>query len=221
VQSIPVDVRVIAASKRDLRQLVAEGRFRDDLYYRLNVLPVTLPPLRDRREDIPALMEHFLAKSCPRGQPVPSVTPAIRRAFVRYSWPGNIRELENTIERAVLMAEGQTLRASDLGLVTPGELPPARALQGGTTPEPRSPSAPAGSVDKEVKRLNDIERTTILQVLKETNWVQKDAARLLGVSPRVLNYKIKNHGITHISWIRHRPPEADSGGDNPPGDNAA
>src|SRR5215212_3327064 len=99
-RTIAVNVRVIAGSKRDLKQLVAEGRFREDLYYRLNVLPLTLPPLRDRREDIPLLMEAFLERFFrSRGEPAAAIAPSVIQAFTRYSWPGNVRELENACER--------------------------------------------------------------------------------------------------------------------------
>jgi two-component system, NtrC family, response regulator AtoC len=99
-RTIPVNVRVIAGTKRDLKQLVAEGKFREDLYYRLNVLPVTLPPLRERPEDVPVLMAHFLERYFRRrGEAVPVISDAVTQAFVRYSWPGNVRELENACER--------------------------------------------------------------------------------------------------------------------------
>src|SRR6266511_39973 len=99
-RTVPVNVRVIAGSKRDLKQMVAEGKFREDLYYRLNVLPLMLPPLRERREDIPVLMEHFLQRYFRKsGEDQPTVSDAVRQAFMRYSWPGNVRELENACER--------------------------------------------------------------------------------------------------------------------------
>src|SRR6476660_7070775 len=99
-RTIPVNVRVIAGSKRDLKQLVADGKFREDLYYRLNVLPLTLPPLRERREDIPVLMDAFIERFFrARGEPAPPISPAVAQAFTEYSWPGNVRELENACER--------------------------------------------------------------------------------------------------------------------------
>src|SRR5689334_21629221 len=99
-RTVPVNVRIIAGSKRDLKQLVAEGKFREDLFYRLNVLPVTLPPLRERREDVPVLMEHFLKQYFRRrDEDVPAISDAVKQAFMRYSWPGNVRELENACER--------------------------------------------------------------------------------------------------------------------------
>jgi DNA-binding NtrC family response regulator len=99
-RTVPVNVRVIAGSKRDLKQLVAEGKFREDLFYRLNVLPLTLPPLLERREDVPVLMQHFLSRYFRRrNEDVPVISEAVKQAFMRYSWPGNVRELENACER--------------------------------------------------------------------------------------------------------------------------
>ena len=108
---IPVNVRVIAGTKRDLKQLVTEGKFREDLFYRLNVLPVSLPPLRERPEDIPVLMEHFLQRYFRRrGEDVPPVSDAVKQGFMRYSWPGNVRELENACERIAQTCTCGTVR---------------------------------------------------------------------------------------------------------------
>src|SRR3954467_7203328 len=110
-RTVGVNVRVIAGSKRDLKQLVAEGKFREDLYYRLNVLPLPLPPLRDRREDVPVLMDHFLTRYFrQRGEDVPAVSPAVSQAFMRYGWPGNVRELENACERIAQTCSCGTVR---------------------------------------------------------------------------------------------------------------
>jgi two-component system response regulator AtoC len=110
LRTVAVNVRVIAGTKRDLKQMVAEGRFREDLYYRLNVLPITLPPLRERREDIPELMDHFLQAACRRaGADVPAVPEVVHQAFAEYDWPGNVRELENVCERMAQMARSGLL----------------------------------------------------------------------------------------------------------------
>src|SRR6266581_9642599 len=110
-RAVPVNVRVIAGAKRDLKQMVAEGKFREDLYYRLNVLPVALPPLRERREDIPVLMEAFIARYFRRrGEEPPAISDAVRQAFMRYSWPGNVRELENACERIAQTCTCGTVR---------------------------------------------------------------------------------------------------------------
>jgi Nif-specific regulatory protein len=210
-KTLTVDVRLIAATNKHLETEVRERRFRDDLFYRLNVVTITLPPLRERAEDILLLARHFLDRYArDLGKPVGAIETAACDILAQYSWPGNIRELENTIERGVLMAEGSTLRVSDLGLSALRDLPPSPAPQRDQTVRTPAASLPSESVVQDSKRLDDIEKTTILRVLNETNWVQKDAARLLGVSPRVLNYKIKTHGITHPTWIRHKPQDPDS-----------
>src|SRR5689334_21277428 len=110
-RTVPVNVRVIAGTKRDLKQMVAEGKFREDLYYRLNVLPVALPPLRERREDIPVLMDHFIQPHFRRsGEDMPQISEAVTRAFMRYGWPGNVRELENACERIAQTCTCGTVR---------------------------------------------------------------------------------------------------------------
>src|SRR5438045_9002218 len=110
-RTVPINVRVIAGTKRDLKQLVAEGKFREDLFYRLNVLPVTLPPLRERLDDVPVLMEHFLTRYFRRrGEDVPAVSDTVKQAFMRYGWPGNVRELENACERIAQTCSCGTVR---------------------------------------------------------------------------------------------------------------
>src|SRR5215831_11868020 len=133
-RTVPVNVRIIAGSKRDLKQMVAEGKFREDLYYRLNVLPVALPPLRERREDIPVLMEHFLERYCRRrGEETPAISDAVKQAFMRYSWPGNVRELENACER---MAQTCTCGTVRVGCMSATILFRAGAQPADTTPPP-------------------------------------------------------------------------------------
>jgi Nif-specific regulatory protein len=209
-KTISVDVRLIAATNKHLETEVRERRFREDLFYRLNVVTITLPPLRERPEDIPLLARHFLERYARElGKPVGAIEPAACKVLDGYQWPGNIRELENTIERAVLMAEGDTLRVSDLGLASQpahGAAAGHSTVEKGPTLSIQSPGRPS-SPNARSRHLDDVEKSTILDALMESNWVQKDAARILGVSPRVLNYKIKSHGITHPSWLKHRPPE--------------
>jgi DNA-binding NtrC family response regulator len=139
-RTVPINVRVIAGTKRDLRRLVAEGKFREDLFYRLNVLPVTLPALRERPEDIPVLMEHFLQRyfRC-RGEDVPPVTDAVKQAFMRYSWPGNVRELENACERIAQTCSCGTVRVGCIA---------ASVLFGAGT-EANPPITPAPSTTQE------------------------------------------------------------------------
>ncbi|MFZ5877143.1 MAG: sigma-54-dependent transcriptional regulator [Nitrospirota bacterium] len=206
-KTISVDVRIIAATNKHLEQEARERRFREDLFYRLNVVTITLPPLRDRAEDVPLLARHFLERYARElGKPVAAIEPAANQVLERYPWPGNIRELENTIERAVLMAEGDTLRVHDLGMPS---YAPHPVPNGQPTPGPIQPGIKPAATSRvpgaRSRRLDDVEKTSIIEALAETNWVQKDAAVILGVSPRVLNYKIKSHGITHPSWLKHRP----------------
>jgi DNA-binding NtrC family response regulator len=185
VDTIKVDVRIIAATNADLQKLMAESRFREDLYYRLNVITIQLPPLRRKREDIPLLINHFLEKySEENKRRVLEVTPDAMRILMDHHWPGNVRELENTIERAVVLSTGDR--------VTPELLPdylrfPARTDQ------------PAMIVPQEGISLKDAvsnyERTMILQSLEIANGVQKRAAELLQVKPSTLNEMMKRLGI--------------------------
>jgi DNA-binding NtrC family response regulator len=136
-RTIPINVRIIAGTKRDLKQLVAEGKFREDLFYRLNVLPVSLPPLRERPEDIPVLMEHFLQRYFRRrGEDVPPVSEAVKQGFMRYSWPGNVRELENACERIAAMCS--------CGSVRVGCMPASVLFQAGTEAIPTMTLASSG-----------------------------------------------------------------------------
>ncbi|SEQ31343.1 DNA-binding transcriptional response regulator, NtrC family, contains REC, AAA-type ATPase, and a Fis-type DNA-binding domains [Solimonas aquatica] len=182
-QSRSVDVRVIAATHRDLREAVRSGGFRHDLYYRLNVFPIELPPLRERREDIPLLLAHFLqelGKSSER--PMPAFTPAALRLMERYSWPGNIRELQNCVERAVIVARNGSVDAGDL----PAELHEPVSSENGGLPS---------DLDAELERL---ERRFVLEALARTNGVQVQAAELLGISERSLWHRIKKLGINIV-----------------------
>ncbi|RPI48370.1 MAG: hypothetical protein EHM55_25690, partial [Acidobacteria bacterium] len=181
-----VDVRLIAATNRDLASMVATGAFREDLYYRLNVVSVEMPPLRERKEDITPLAMFFVKKFAGElKKKIDGIDPEAQKMLLRYNWPGNIRELENSVERAILMTEGQFIASDDLRL---GE-----AATAGTT-GPREPSALVKIPPSGVP-LEEIERSALMEALKMSNWVQKDAAELLGISPRVMNYKIKTLGI--------------------------
>jgi DNA-binding NtrC family response regulator len=201
VRSIPVDVRIIAGSKRNVKDLVAQGTFRGDLYYRLNVLPVALPPLRERRADIPALMDHFLARFfAQRGEPLPSIPPIIRDAFVWYSWPGNVRELENLCERIALTYAGGRLDVSSLpaALVEAGSAAAGKAIP--IDPEP----APTFDVpaDEEVSpvslddRLRELEGNLISWALRMTSGNKLRAAKLLKIKRSTLADRIKRCGLT-------------------------
>jgi len=189
-----VDVRLITATNRDLSSMVSQGLFREDLYYRLNVVSVEMPPLRERKEDILALAMFFTKKFAGElKKKMDGIDPEAQKMLMRYNWPGNIRELENAIERALLMTEGQNIAAEDLRL---GEV----ATAGGTGARDASTlvKIPPSGVP-----LEEIERSALMEALKMSNWVQKDAAELLGISPRVMNYKIKT---LRIEFPRGRRP---------------
>jgi DNA-binding NtrC family response regulator len=173
-----VDVRVIAATNRDLRQLVAEGKFQEDLYYRLNVIPIAIPPLRERREDIPGLVEHFLRKHAGRiGKRIDGIEDAAMAALRAHEWPGNVRELENTIERAVVLSPGPVITAA------------AVSLLGAPTP---ASSLPSLSLHQNV---DWAERETIRRALDASGGVKKDAAAAMGISQRALSHYLAKHRI--------------------------
>jgi two-component system response regulator AtoC len=182
-QDRSVDVRVIAATVRDLSREVREGRFREDLFYRLDVLRIEVPPLRDRREDVPILVERFLERHRERlGTRARRVTPAAFERLLAYDWPGNVRELENVIERAVVLAEGDEVEETDL---------PERL---------RAPTDPAkvflASGDLSIKRMQAyMERELIARALTKTGGNKTAAAKLLEISHRALLYKIKDYGL--------------------------
>jgi len=183
-RTLRVDVRLMAATNRSLANMVASGLFREDLYYRLNVVSVEMPPLRERKEDIIALAEFFVRRfSGELKKKIDGLHPDAQKMLVRYNWPGNIRELENAVERAVLLTEGSSIGPDDLRL---GEVVSTGGEQQGA-PLVRIP--PSGIA------LEEIERHALVEALKMCNWVQKDAAELLSISPRVMNYKIKTMGI--------------------------
>ncbi len=192
-RTIRVDVRIIAATNKDLVKEIAEGRFREDLYYRLNVVTINIPPLREREGDIEPLAAYFLHKfSHALNKKIQKIDPTAMRLLKGYRWPGNIRELENTIERAVLMAETDVITPEDLSLPFKPELKTSQ----------NAIRIPAGGL-----RWEEVEKDLLLQALSMSGWVQKEAARLLGLSTRVLNYKIKQFGITHSTWKQNKEKE--------------
>ncbi len=178
-----VDVRVLAATARDLEADVQEARFREDLFYRLNVLRVRVPPLRERREDIPLLVDHFLARFREAlGRPVRSVADDALERLVQYRWPGNVRELENVIERAVILADSDVLQVADL----PGNV-------ASPAPETAAPARPGDLSLRRARRAAEAE--TIRRALAATGGNRTHAARLLEISHRALLYKLKDYGI--------------------------
>jgi len=191
-RQIPVDVRVVTGSKRDLRQMVAEGKFRDDLFYRLNVIPVNLPPLRDRREDIPILVDHFVKRYFrQRGEEPRAVSPAVLQAFLRYPWPGNVRELENACERIAQTCTCDTVR---LGCVPVSVLFHKYAEDHQPVVENHAhPSAV--SLDD---RLREVESNLITWALKVSGGNKSKAAELLSIKRSTLGDRIKKLELTHL-----------------------
>ncbi len=182
-KTVKVDVRVMAATNKDLRKEVQEGNFRQDLYFRLNVVDLHIPPVRERPEDILPLARHFLNRfASDFKKKVDGFSPEAIQKMRRYAWPGNVREMQNAIERAVLLSDGPLIAPSDLTL------------------ESAQPRAEAPLV-QETLVLEDLERNAIQQALRMTRGVQKDAADLLGITPRVLNYKIQ---VLKIDWKAFR-----------------
>jgi two-component system response regulator PilR (NtrC family) len=178
-----VDVRIIAATNEDLKRLIEIGRFREDLYYRLNVISVSIPPLRDRMEDVPILVEHFLEKfNTENRKGVTRVTPEVMDRFFSYTWPGNVRELENVVERGVVLARGDEI---DIDLL-PTDMSRRVAL-------PDAAPLPEGV--RFYDAVGRFERQLIEGALRRTGGVQKHAAELLGLKPTTLNEKIKRLGI--------------------------
>jgi DNA-binding NtrC family response regulator len=174
-EPIKVDVRVISATNRDMKQAVANGQFREDLYYRLNVVNIELPPLRERTEDIPLLARHFLKKfSVENKKEVTDFSPEVTDFLLKYEWPGNVRELENAIERAVILAKDSNIEVADL--------PKENLLL--------ARSAPPG------KDLEEVEKNHILNILKETGGNHSEAARILGISRMTLYNKIRAYGLS-------------------------
>jgi two-component system, NtrC family, response regulator AtoC len=185
-RDVKVDVRIVAATHRDLVAEVKAGRFREDLYYRLNVLPIVVPPLRARREDIPLLIDHFVARNNARlGTSIRGLDTEARRILVEYSWPGNVRELENSIERAMVLAEGDLIGASDL----PDRIREAR--------DPMQVQLASGELSiKKTTRV--IEEMLIRRALQKTKGNRTRAAEVLELSHRALLYKIKDYKITDL-----------------------
>jgi two-component system response regulator HydG len=177
-RDVVVDARVIAATNRDLEKDVADGRFREDLYFRLNVVTIVVPPLRERLEDVPPLVDHFLKLQAPSGGKPKKVSPRAMRLVMRYDWPGNVRELENAVQRAVVLSRGET--------IFPEHLPAKVQAAGGTAgDEALTPG----------KTIREVERDIIVKTLKETGGNRSKAAEILGIARRTLQNKIKEYGI--------------------------
>jgi DNA-binding NtrC family response regulator len=193
VRTIKVDVRLIAATNLDLQEAISKGGFREDLFYRLNVVSVKVPPLRERREDIIPLARHFIDESAAEiKKDVRGIDPGAVRVLKRHTWPGNIRELKNAMERAVLLCEQPFIRQEDLHLYQDG----AGKIGDGQSINLRLP--PEGM------DLEELEKLAILEALRINGWVQKDAAKFLGISSRVMNYKVAKYEIKNPRWSKNK-----------------
>ncbi len=185
--TIHADVRIIAATNKNLEKQIEEGKFREDLYYRINVLSVLLPPLRERKDCIESLANLLLDKTCRSlRKKVDGFSPRVIEWMMDYHWPGNIRQLANTIERAVILVEGSMILEENISML-----------------EPVRPTHLHEEV-KPLETLESYEKEQVLKALKKSLWIQKDAAKRLGISPRALNYKIKKFGITHPRWRKNK-----------------
>ena len=183
-EPIKVNVRLISATNCDLADSITEGKFRQDLYHRLKVVSIKLPPLRERRDDVPLLIEHFLKEfTASHAKTISGVTPALRRALMAYSWPGNVRELKNTIESMVVIDADGVLDLNDL----PEDLQTAASSAKG--------NGHAGVDSLVGKSLDEIEKHYIATTLERTGGNREEAARLLGIGERTLYRKLKEYGI--------------------------
>ncbi len=189
IKTISSDVRIVAATNRNLEKAIAEGKFREDLYYRLNVVPVFLPPLRERKEDIPLLLTHFLAKYNDENKTSFKMAPEVVARLVNYHWPGNVRELENTIERMTVMAKGTVILLEDVPL--PLEL---NVHAASLAPAEVSSAAFSSNASSGVT-LIEIERMKVMEAMERCGGVQAKACKLLGITPRQLGYKLKKYKI--------------------------
>jgi len=192
-RSIKVDVRLVAATNRDLASDVSRGGFREDLFYRLNVVSIKLPALRERPDDIAPLAEYFRKRfAAELKKTLKGFDAGALEALERHTWPGNIRELQNSIERAVLLSEGPLLTAQDL------------KLPDGSVPREDCAEPPGVRLPTSGMKLEEIEKQTLLEALKRHDWVQKEAAKFLGISPRTMNYKVAKYGIKNPRWSKNR-----------------
>ena len=219
---VRVDVRVIAATNRDLEKAVAEGQFREDLFFRLNVVAIMLPPLRERREEIPLLTDYFLKKySVQYNKPYSEIGAETMRLFMEHDWPGNVRELENLIKRAVVLGGESAIRkeiSQSIAMAAHRLTTPAMAGMGraavaaaavapvaAAPPTPASIAATAAEAGnyslKDISRTaaREAERELILKMLQQTRWNRKETAEILGISYKALLYKIKENGLDKAS----------------------
>jgi two-component system NtrC family response regulator len=190
-----VDVRIVAATHRDLQAMIEDGAFRDDLYYRLAVIPIELPPLRERQEDIPELVQHFFVRTRERtGRPEAVLPQSLLRHFQNYRWPGNVRELENVIERIVVLSRAPEITVEDLPDFLRREYPPMDTLSLALPPQGISPEA--------------VEKELIRRALNQFNWNQTHTARYLDISRKALMYRMEKHGLRRPGGAEDSPERA-------------
>jgi DNA-binding NtrC family response regulator len=207
-ESLKVDVRIIAATNRNLEDEVAKGTFREDLYYRLNVVTIPLPPLRERSTDIPQLAEYFVKRVCAEaGRPPMPITTEAMRLFLHYHWPGNVRQLEAVLQRAVLLSDGQKIDYTDLPIEVRFSSLPSREPTAGPTGETHRFLLPPQGID-----LEGVERDFILQAMEVSGWVIAKAAKLLGLSYRTLQYRLEKFQIRREGSEGVGSPEEQPGG---------
>jgi two-component system response regulator FlrC len=181
---IQLDVRVLATSNRLLREEVAAGRFREDLFYRLNVFPLTLPPLRERPRDILPLSRHLMLRHLKHGESLPSMTPAAQARLVEHDWPGNVRELDNLVQRALILSDGERIEDSDIHFETVEQVPLSCTAAAALDDD-------GGARGRLTDDLRNVEEQMILDALRDGNGSRKHAAETLGISPRTLRYKLQ------------------------------
>jgi transcriptional regulator with GAF, ATPase, and Fis domain len=197
VETVKVDVRLISATHRDLERLITEGKFREDLYYRLNVFPITLPPLRERPGDIALLVDHFIGKYAQSsGKAVRGADASAIALLAAYPWPGNVRELENVIERAMILASSDVLTPADL------DFGRRQAAASGAVASPMAPS-PSNLISSDggrslYKRLSEQERNEIVSAVEQAQGNIAHAARALGINRSTLYYRMRKHGLEHL-----------------------
>jgi len=203
-KTIKTNVRLVAATNRNLEEMVRKGEFREDLFYRLNVIPINLPPLRERYEDVKLLIEHYLHRFMKEHRKTMHFTKEAMELLLDYPWPGNIRELQNTMERIVLICPDGEIQPEMLAHVLPFNYQKLyMQSEPAPTPQPAYISQPAPTPHAEVpsggpmtkKSLQELERESILQALIDSHGIQTKAARLLGMTARQIGYKIKQYGI--------------------------
>ena len=217
-ETVKVDVRVVSATHRDLEKQIADGTFREDLYYRLNVFPITLPPLRDRTSDITLLAEHFVQKYARSfGKPIRGLDGGAAAALTGYSWPGNVRELENVIERALILARGPLVGAADLEFSRRPGTVSAAAPTVGSAGIAASPAAAGGAATARPlqERLSEQERAEIVAAIDQSQGNIAHAARRLGINRSTLYYRLRKHGLEHLLPMKEATPSSPSGAGEP------